>query len=107
MPLIFEGETHVMRELEGRELDGQVSKAVHGRYGNPAYNHGLPCPHMPPALLLLLHAALVSARLFHSLPHDTLAFPKFRVSFLDARPVSDDTARLWLSHGLRGGQPEF
>lgn len=62
---------------------------------------------MPPALLLLLHAALAAARLFHSLPHDTHAFPKFRVSFLEARPISDDTARLWLAHGIRGGHPEF
>ena len=63
---------------------------------------------MPPALLLLLLLpALAAARLFHSLPPDTHAFPKFRVAFLNGRPVLDDTAALWLTHGLRGGQAEF
>ena len=55
--------------------------------------------------LLVALSPLVVARLLHSIPEDPHAFPKFRVSFLDALP--SDTARQWLTHGLRGGLLEF
>jgi protein OS-9 len=48
---------------------------------------------------------LAAARLLHSLPEDTYAFPKYRVSFLNA--VLRHTAERWLHEGLRGGQSEF
>ncbi|PPQ70956.1 hypothetical protein CVT24_009956 [Panaeolus cyanescens] len=48
-----------------------------------------------------------SARLIHSLPDDTYAFPKFRVAFLNALPVLNQTAERWLTEGLRGGESEF
>lgn len=49
----------------------------------------------------------VSARLLHSLPDDTYAFPKFRVSFLNSLPVLNETAEHWLKEGLSGGELEF
>ncbi|KAF9483909.1 hypothetical protein BDN70DRAFT_873313 [Pholiota conissans] len=56
-----------------------------------------------------LAAALspAAARLLHSLPEDTYAFPKFRVSFLNGLPVLNQTAQRWLAEGLRGGEQEF
>jgi protein OS-9 len=57
------------------------------------------------ALALSIHAAI--ARLFHSLPEDTYAFPKFRVAFLNSLPVLNETAERWLSDGLLGGEVEF
>jgi len=49
----------------------------------------------------------ISARILHSLPEDTFAFPKFRVAFLNGLPVLNETAERWLKEGLRGGIPEF
>ena len=57
--------------------------------------------------VLLLHAALAAARLLHSLPDDAYAFPKYRIAFLNGLPVPNHTAHRWLTHGLRGGFPEF
>ncbi|PPQ86866.1 hypothetical protein CVT25_012585 [Psilocybe cyanescens] len=57
--------------------------------------------------LLLLAPPFLSARLLHSLPEDTYAFPKFRVSFLNGLPVLNQTAERWLTEGLRGGEQEF
>ncbi|CAA7271783.1 unnamed protein product [Cyclocybe aegerita] len=48
-----------------------------------------------------------AARLLHSLPEDTYAFPKFRVAFLNGLPVLNETAERWLKEGLRGGELEF
>lgn len=56
---------------------------------------------------LAVSLSAASARLLHSLPEDTYAFPKFRVSFLNGLPVSNDTAQRWLAEGLRGGELEF
>ncbi len=56
-------------------------------------------------LALSFHGAI--ARLLHSLPEDTHAFPKFRVSFLNSLPVLSETAERWLKHGIQGGEPEF
>ena len=57
------------------------------------------------SLSLAALSPLVVARLLHSVPEDPHAFPKSRVSFLDAIPF--DTARQWFTHGLRGGLLEF
>jgi protein OS-9 len=43
----------------------------------------------------------------HSLPEDTYAFPKYRVSFLNGLPLLRETAERWLQEGLRGGESEF
>lgn len=56
-------------------------------------------------LALFLHPS--SARLLHSLPEDTYAFPKFRVAFLNGLPLLNETAEKWLKEGLRGGELEF
>ena len=48
-----------------------------------------------------------AARQLHSLPEDTYAFPKFRVSFLNSLPVLNETAERWLKEGLPGGELEF
>ena len=48
-----------------------------------------------------------AARFLHSIPEDTYAFPKFRVSFLNSQPVINETAHRWLNEGLRGGELEF
>ncbi len=58
-------------------------------------------------LLPLLYAHSSQARLFHSLPDDLYAFPKYRVSFLNGLPLLNETAERWLREGLRGGEPEF
>ena len=60
-------------------------------------------------ICFLLAASLLtaSARLLHSLPEDTYAFPKFRVSFLNSLPVLNATAERWLKEGLPGGELEF
>jgi protein OS-9 len=50
---------------------------------------------------------VAAARLLHSLPEDTYAFPKYRVSFLNGLPVLRETAERWLQQGLRGGESEF
>ena len=55
--------------------------------------------------LLASLSPLTVARLLHSVPEDPHAFPKFRVSFLNA--LSTDTAHQWSTHGLRGGLLEF
>lgn len=57
-------------------------------------------------LAIFLLIPLVTPRLLH-LPLDTYAFPKYRVNFLNALPVRNDTAQRWLQDGLRGGEPEF
>ncbi|TBU35853.1 glucosidase II beta subunit-like protein-domain-containing protein [Dichomitus squalens] len=60
------------------------------------------------ALIPLSLCLLVSARLHHSrVPEDPFAFPKYRVSFLNGLPVSNETAQRWLHEGLRGGNLEF
>lgn len=56
------------------------------------------------AIYALPYAA---ARLLHSLPEDPAAFPKYRVAFLNALPVLNQTAEKWLRDGLRGGELEF
>jgi len=56
-------------------------------------------------LVPLFYAAV--ARLLHSLPEDTHAFPKFRVEFLNSLPVLNETAERWLKDGILGGELEF
>ncbi|KAF9053565.1 hypothetical protein BDZ89DRAFT_1004501 [Hymenopellis radicata] len=58
-------------------------------------------------LLLALFCRLSFGRLLHSLPEDTYAFPKYKVSFLSHLPLRNETAQKWLHDGLRGGQLEF
>lgn len=58
-------------------------------------------------LVLCLAFRGAAARLLHSLPEDTYAFPKYRVSFLNRLPVLRETAERWLQEGLRGGESEF
>ena len=60
-------------------------------------------------ICFLLAASLLpaSARLLHSLPEDSYAFPKFRVAFLNSLPVLNETAERWLKEGLPGGELEF
>jgi hypothetical protein len=48
-----------------------------------------------------------AARFLHSIPEDTYAFPKFRVTFLNSLPVINETAERWFKEGLRGGELEF
>lgn len=38
---------------------------------------------------------------------DVDSFPKYSVSFLNALPVTNETAQSWLQHGLAGGESEF
>jgi protein OS-9 len=57
------------------------------------------------ALCLGFHVA--AARLLHSLPEDTYAFPKYRVTFLNGLPILRETAQRWLQEGLHGGESEF
>ncbi|KDR81520.1 hypothetical protein GALMADRAFT_239520 [Galerina marginata CBS 339.88] len=57
--------------------------------------------------LLVAYLSVISARLLHSLPEDSYAFPKFRVSFLNGLPVLNETAERWMRDGLRGGEQEF
>jgi protein OS-9 len=45
--------------------------------------------------------------LHQSIPEDLHAFPKYRVSFLNGLPVSNETAQKWLTNGLQGGELEF
>lgn len=58
-------------------------------------------------ITLALVCHIVAGRLLHSLPEDTYAFPKYRVTFLNALPVLNETAERWLKEGLRGGELEF
>ncbi len=58
-------------------------------------------------LLIALFCRLSFGRLLHSLPEDTYAFPKYKVSFLSHLPLRNDTAQKWLHDGLRGGELEF
>jgi len=61
-------------------------------------------------LLTLVAAAFyttAAARFLHSIPEDTYAFPKFRVSFLNSLPLLNETAERWLNQGLHGGELEF
>ena len=58
-------------------------------------------------LALCFGIQVAAARLLHSLPEDTYAFPKYRVAFLNGLPVLRETAERWLRDGLRGGEPEF
>ncbi|THU86416.1 hypothetical protein K435DRAFT_842873 [Dendrothele bispora CBS 962.96] len=46
--------------------------------------------------LLVAVAGAAHARLLHSLPEDTHAFPKYNVLFLNNLPVLNHTAQLWL-----------
>jgi len=63
---------------------------------------------MAPSSLLVLSLLIpfTSARILR-LPVDTYAFPKYKVSFLNALPLWNDTAQRWLDDGLRGGEQEF
>jgi protein OS-9 len=47
------------------------------------------------------------ARSLHALPEDPAAFPKYRVSYLNALPILNSTAEIWLKDGLKGGEAEF
>ncbi|KAJ7219188.1 hypothetical protein GGX14DRAFT_590577 [Mycena pura] len=58
-------------------------------------------------LLTAFFVAPAAARLFHSLPEDPFAFPKYKVDFLSHLPLPPDTAKRWLAQGLRGGVREF
>ncbi|KAJ3493993.1 hypothetical protein NLJ89_g10902 [Agrocybe chaxingu] len=68
-----------------------------------------PFPTTPMRVCAVVAASVVAtaARLLHSLPEDTYAFPKFRVAFLNGLPVLNETAERWLKEGLRGGELEF
>ena len=57
--------------------------------------------------ILSLLATAHTARFLHSIPEDTYAFPKFRVSFLNSLPLINETAQRWLKEGLPGGELEF
>lgn len=59
------------------------------------------------AVLLAAFHTILHARLLHSIPEDTHAFPKFRVSFLNSLPLINETAERWLKLGLQGGELEF
>ena len=61
----------------------------------------------PSLLLALLAPSLLAAASIHSLPEDTHASPKYRVTYLNGLPVLRDTAERWLRQGLRGGEAEF
>src|SRR5258708_21288455 len=54
--------------------------------------------------LVVAHAARIY---FPLIPEDLYAFPKFRVSFLNAFPLLNDTAHRWLTEGIPGGKDEF
>lgn len=41
------------------------------------------------------------------LTEDLYAFPKYRVTYLNALPVHNQTAERWLKSGLQGGEHEF
>lgn len=62
---------------------------------------------MRASLSVALCLASTSLAALHSLPDDTYAFPKYRVSFLNGHPVLNETAERWLKEGLRGGELEF
>ncbi|KAG7452600.1 uncharacterized protein BT62DRAFT_989723 [Guyanagaster necrorhizus] len=63
----------------------------------------------------VMHAVLIATifcrvslgRLLHSLPEDTYAFPKYKVSFLNSLPILNQTAERWLKDGLDGGEAQF
>lgn len=59
------------------------------------------------AFILCFGFQVAAARILQSLPDDTYAFPKYRVTFLNGLPVLRETAERWLQDGLRGGEPEF
>jgi hypothetical protein len=48
-----------------------------------------------------------AVRFLHSIPEDTYATPKFRVTFLNSLPLINETAERWLKGGLHGGELEF
>ncbi|KAK0503162.1 hypothetical protein EDD18DRAFT_621385 [Armillaria luteobubalina] len=58
-------------------------------------------------LVATLFCRISLGRLLHSLPEDTYAFPKYKVSFLNNLPVLNQTAERWLEHGLDGGEAQF
>lgn len=58
-------------------------------------------------LVLPIVFQVAAARLLHSLPEDTYAFPKFKVAFLNHLPLLNETAERWLKEGLQGGELEF
>ena len=64
---------------------------------------------LPLATLLFLFQPPVFAlqRTHHLLAEDLYAFPKYRVVYLNALPVLNETAEIWLRDGLRGGELEF
>ncbi|EMD38417.1 hypothetical protein CERSUDRAFT_93950 [Gelatoporia subvermispora B] len=65
-------------------------------------------PSLSLVFLPLASTLLAAARLHHSLvPEDPYAFPKYRVTFLNGLPLSNETAQRWLQEGLRGGELEF
>lgn len=63
---------------------------------------------MHPSLVLILGGLyLVQARLLHSPPDDTYAFPKFKTVFYNDLPLLNDIAEEWMQHGIAGGLNEF
>ena len=69
------------------------------------------CTHSPAMLSYLLAvvcvAAIANARVHYALAEDLYAFPKYRVAFLNALPLRNTTAELWLKEGLHGGERQF
>lgn len=59
------------------------------------------------AFALYFSFQVAAGRLLLSLPEDTYAFPKYRVTYLNGLPVLRDTAERWLQEGIRGGELEF
>lgn len=57
--------------------------------------------------VLSLGCHYTAARLLHSLPDDTYAFPKFKTVFYNDLPLLNNTAQQWLRDGLKGGVDEF
>jgi protein OS-9 len=55
----------------------------------------------PPALLTLVLLALETLALRSStLPEDVHAFPKYKIQFLNGRPILNETAQRWLQTGI-------
>lgn len=75
-----------------------------------SFNPRLHClPMLSTLLVFSLFSALrpVRTQIHSSIPEDTFAFPKYRLSFLNGLPLQNQTAERWLRDGLRGGEQEF
>ncbi|PVG02797.1 hypothetical protein CPB86DRAFT_725142, partial [Serendipita vermifera] len=55
---------------------------------------------LPLALLLLAFSQSSRAARSSSIPEDIYAYPKFKIQFLNSRPLLNFTAQQWLQHGL-------